>query len=186
MTEVEVCTAALLVLGAQPITSLSENTDRARTCAGLYPIVLDSLLREHTWACATKRITLAPDAEAPEYDYTYQFTLPSDFLRLLSVGEYGYEVDHRIEGRKLLCDENPCKLRYIYRNEIEATWDTMLVECMVMALAARMAYAVTQSAALAEVLEKNLAALLQKARSVDAMDDPPVVLGDYGLFRAGF
>lgn len=186
MTEVEICSAALLILGAQPITSMEPNSDRAILCAQLYPIVLESMLREHTWACATKRVALAPDGDAPLYDYAYQFTLPADFLRMLSVGEFGAEEDFRIEGRKLLADCNPCYLRYVFRNEVEATWDSMLVECVTLALAQRMAYAITQNATLAQSLKADLDKLLQKARAVDGQDDPPVRLGDYGLYRAGF
>ena len=186
MTEVEICSNALLLLGAQPISSLTDNSDRALLCASLYPTIRDSLLRSHTWSCATKRVVLAPDATAPSYDYGYAFTLPSDFLRLLSVGEHGYEEDHRIEGRKILTDSDSCMLKYVFRNTVEATWDAMLIEAMTLRMAASMAYAVTQSAALAEAMERKYELFMKRARTVDALDDPPDTFGDFHLYASGF
>lgn len=186
MTEVEICSSALLLLGAQPITSLDDNSDRALLCSSLYPTIRDSLLRSHTWACATKRAVLAPDETAPLADYAYAFTLPPDFLRLLAVGEHGYEEDHRIEGRKLLMDSDTCYLKYIFRNTVEATWDAMLIEAMTLRMAASMAYAVTQSAALADALERKYEVFMKRARTVDALDDPPDTFGDFHLYSAGF
>ena len=186
MTEVEICSNALLLLGAQPISNMTDNSDRALLCASLYPTTRDSLLRSHTWACATKRVVLAPDAGSPVGDYSHAFTLPADFLRLLSVGEYGHEEDHRIEGRKILTNSDSCMLRYVFRNETPATWDAMLVEAMVLRMAASMAYAVTQSSSLQDALERKYELFMKRARSVDALDDPPVTFGDFPLYSAGF
>src|SRR5262245_34886808 len=88
---VNICSNALLSLGAQPINDLAEDSDRARLAANLWEPVRDYVLRRHTWNCAVKRVALAPDVAAPAFDYAFQFTLPPDFMRLLSVGESGVE-----------------------------------------------------------------------------------------------
>lgn len=187
-TSVSICSNALLMLGAQPINDLAEDLDRARLAANLYPAVRDDMLRAHPWNCAVKRVVLSPDTTPPAYGYSYQFRLPSDWLRTLSVGDYGAESDFRSEGRMLLSDEDVLKLRYIFRNENESSWDAMLVQCMTLAMAARMAYAITQSASLEQVRLQELEMALKRARATDGQDDPPETLGDFRLLgsRHGF
>lgn len=185
-TSVSICSNALLMLGAQPINDLAEDLDRARLAANLYPSVRDDMLRAHPWNCAVKRVVLSPDSNPPAFGYAYQFPLPSDWLRILSVGDYGAEIDYRIEGRMLLADESAPKLRYIFRNKNESTWDSMLVHCMTLAMAARMAYAITQSASLEQTRLQELEMALKRARAIDGQDDPPETFGDNRLLGSRY
>lgn len=183
-SQVSITSNALLMLGAQAISAVDEDNDRARLAAGLFPEVRDQLLRSHFWNCAIKRVTLAADSDAPAFDYLYQFTLPSDWLRVCSCGQYGTEIDYRIEGRKLLCDDSTAYLTYVYRNEDCDTWDTMLVHAMTLSMAARMAYAVTQSASLEQVRFAELQQFMKQARACDGQDNPPETMGDFRLLAA--
>jgi hypothetical protein len=185
-TSVSICSNALLMLGAQPINDLAEDLDRARLAANLYPSVRDDMLRSHPWNCAVKRVVLSPETRTPPYGYAYQFMLPSDWLRTLSVGDYGAEIDYRIEGRAVLANEAALKLRYIFRNENESTWDAMLVHCMTLAMAARMAYAITQSATLEQVRMQELELALKRARAIDGQDEPPETFGDNRLLGSRY
>lgn len=185
-TSVSICSNALLMLGAQTINSLDEDNDRARLASNLYPQVRDDMLRAHHWNCAVKRVVLSPLADAPAFDYTYQFQLPSDWLRTLQVGQYGYEVEYRTEANRMLCDESVLYLRYIFRNENEATWDPTLVQVMTRAMAAAMAYGITQSAAKEEVEYRKLEMALKQAKSIDGQDDPPETLGDFRLLTSRY
>lgn len=183
-TEVSICSNALLMLGGQPINNLTENSDRARLASNLYPAVRNYVLRRHPWNCAVKRVALAPDTEVPAFDWVFQYTLPSDFMRVLSVGEAGSEVDYKIESGKLLCDVNPALLRYVWRNENPGTWDDMLVWGMTISMKAVMSYPITQSASLEQVVEDALRDVLRQARAVDGQDEPPQTLGDTPLLMA--
>lgn len=185
-TSVSICTNALLMLGAQTIASLTENTDRARLCANLYPTVRDDLLRAHPWNCAVKRVQLAPETTAPAWGYSYAYALPPDWLRTLAVGDDGFEIDYRHESGKLLADANPLKFRYIWRNDQEATWDAAMVNAITLAMAARMAYAITQSNAREQALQQELVITLKRARAADGQDDPPQTLGDFPLLNARY
>ncbi len=185
-TSVSICSNALLMLGAQTINDLNEDTDRARLAANLYPQVQAEMLRAHPWNCAVKRVILAPDEEAPAFDYSYQFTVPSDWVRNLSVGDYGSEIDYRSEGRKILADTDTLKLRYIFDNQHEETWDAALIHVTTLAMAARMAYAITQSASLEELRMADLQRALQRARAIDGQDDPPETLGDFRLLSSRY
>lgn len=185
-TAVSIASNALLMLGDKPIASFTETSDRARIAANLWPSVRDSVLRSHPWNCAIKRVQLIPDATAPAFDWTYQFTLPGDFLRALTVGPMMGEDEYRIEGRKVLANFTPCQLRYVFANDNPATYDAMLVDAMTITMAARMSYAVTQSAALTQEMADRAERLMRRARSVDGQDDTPEQLGDNPLMTARY
>ena len=185
-TRVSICSNALLLLGGKTINSLDEGTDRASLASNLYDSVRDSLLRSHPWNCAVKRVILAPDTETPAFDYTAQFTLPGDWLKTISVGPDGYEVDYKHESGKVLANGTSLALRYISRNDNEATWDSMLVHAMELKMAAEMAYPITGSASMADLMNGKLLQHLKAARAVDGQDDPPQTLGDFRLLNARF
>lgn len=185
-TEVSICSNALLMLGAQPISDLSENSDRARLASNLFQPVRDYVLRRHPWNCAIKRVKLAPDVTTPVFDWAFQFTLPNDFMRALSVGEYGREAEYAIESGKLMCDENPARLRYVWRNTNPATWDDMLVWGLTMSMKAVFAYPITQSTSLEQLVEDALKDVLKQARAVDGQDGTPETVGDTPLIASRF
>jgi len=172
-SSVSICSNALLMLGDKPISSLTESGDRVKLAANLYDSVRDDVLRLHPWNCATKREILAPLTAAPAFDFSYQFQLPGDWLRTLQVGYKGTTIEYRNEGQKLLADVTALPLVYIFRNEVEATWSRNLVHVMELAMAAKMAYAVTKSSAIRDSMRDEYARGLKAAKAIDGQDDPP-------------
>lgn len=186
-TDVQICSNALQLLGDTAIASLSppDDTDAAKLAANLYPQIREWVLRSHNWKCATKRVILAPDAVAPAFDYTYAFSVPDDWLRTLQVGQRGDPVDYQIEGRKYLCDDAVFYLVYIFNNKVEATFDSMLVHMLTLAMKAAMAYPITKSTSMATTCMQELQMELKRTRAVDGQDAPPETLGDFHLLNAG-
>lgn len=187
-TGVSICSNALLMLGSQTINDFADqlNLDRAKLCANLYPTVRDDLLRSHPWNCCIKRAVLAPDAVAPLFGYSHAFELPADFSRVLEVSCNGQIIDHLVEGRAILANTTVLELRYVFRNEVENTWDAHLVALATQAMCAALAYPITQSTAKQAGEEQKLELMLRRARSVDGQEDPPQTLGDERLYAARF
>lgn len=181
---VEVCSNALLMLGAQPINSFDDEADRATLVSNLWPNMLDAVLRSHPWNCAVKRSVLAPDAATPAFDYSYQFTLPPDCLRVLSVGEAGERPDFALEGRKILFDESSLNLRFVYRNSDIPSWDALLVQSAEAYVAMTCAYPITKSASVQKTMAELFEFKLRQARSIDGQENPPDDLGDFPLIAA--
>jgi len=182
-----ICSNAVLMLGAQSINDLyTDPTDRATLAANLYPQLRDAVLRSHPWNCAIKRVLVPTDVATPAFDWAFQFTLPGDWLRTLSVGYLGYEPNFRVEGMKILCNDSPVPLKYIFRNDVEASWDSMLIEAMTLAVRAAVAYPITMSQATADAAKADLALFMKQARAVDGADDTPETLGDFRLLNSRF
>ena len=183
-TPITICSNALLMLGDNPIADFDEDNDRARLASNLWPIARDAMLRRHVWNCAIKRVILAPLTTAPAFDYGYQFQLPGDWLRTLSIGEEGDRPRYRQEGRVILMDESACRLRYVFRNENTATWDALLIECMTMVMRRVFAYPISQSGSLEQAIAGYVREALREARAVDGMEDEPEAMDDSPLLAA--
>lgn len=189
-TDVSICSNALLMLGAKPINSLvaaaEGNADRVLLAANLWPSVRDDLLRAHPWNCAVKRVRLAPEATAPEFDFSASFLLPGDWLRTLQVGAKRERIEFRQEGRRLLADASVLPLVYIYQNTDVGSWDGALVDVATKRMAAAMAYAITQSASLRDQMNSEAELSFKRAKAVDGQDEPPEDIDDYPLYEARF
>ncbi len=173
---VSICSNALLDLGAQSISDFTENTDRAKIVANIYPSARDDLLREHVWKFAIKRTLLAPDVDKPAFGYSYAYILPADFLEAITVN-YGYYPDYTIENGKILTNENSIALRYIYQNVDVTTYDATFIKLLTLMIKSKIAYSVTQSTSLAEAIKQEFIYELRSAKAIDGQQVPPETLG---------
>ena len=165
---VDICNGALNQLGASTILTLTEDSKNARLCNARYTQVRDSLFRSHPWNCLIKRVELAKDTEVPSWGFSYQFTLPADCLRVVTILNYDY--DYKVEGRKILANHGTLKIQYISRVEDPNQYDELLRETISAALSADIAYAVTSSNPVANNMYKLFQDKLREARFVDATE----------------
>lgn len=168
VTPVGIANSALIKVGADRISSLTEDTRRAQLVNAIYEFVRDEVMGAHPWNFSIKRATLAPTSTAPEFGYDYEFDIPNDCLRILVVNDDSY--DWISESNKILTDESSCEVTYIFRNEDESTWDNRFAEAFAWRLARELAYALTQSAALVEVCDKAYQRSISEARSIDGAE----------------
>ena len=176
-TSLEICNNAILGLGGNTITSFDDTTRaEAVLCESFWPQALNATLRLHPWNCAIKRAVLTPDVTPPTYEWTYAFSLPSDLLRLL---ELDGVTEYKIEGRKILCDESALSIRYVFRNENTAEWDTLLIAALTAYMAFQLSYPLTKSNTTRGEQWKLFTELLRTAKSIDAQEEPGDTMGDF-------
>jgi len=185
-TSVSICSNALQMLGAKSFSSFDEPRDHVRSAANLYPSLRDTVLRAHTWNCATRRVILAPMVEPPPFDFRQQFQLPGDWLRTIQVGTRDRPVRYQSEGQRILADVDQLPLVYIFRNDVEATWSTNLISVMELAMAAALAYTVTASVSLRDSYRDEFARQLKVAKAIDGQDDPPEEFSSGGFYESRF
>lgn len=168
---VDICNSALNQIGASNIISLTEDSKAARICNQRYNFVRDSVFRSHPWNCLTTRIKITPDTAAPAFEFTKQFTLPTDpfCLRVLALSDT--DILYKIEGRKLLCNESTIEMIYIGRVEDGNQYDLLLIEALAAAMAADLAYPLVGSSSLGANMYQLYQNKLTEARFVDATED---------------
>lgn len=184
-TAVQLCTRALIALGARPIASFEEGSVEAQVAGQLYPGLRDALLSAHPWNFATAQGRLARLAAQPVADFAYAFQLPPAFLRALSAGQgtRGRGVEYRIAERRLHADSDAVVLTYLYRPR-EVDFPPFFDQALVARLAAEFCLPLTESASRAEVLTRLAERELQRARQIDAQQDAPPRLEDFPLVEA--
>jgi hypothetical protein len=156
-SDVSICNAALIKLGADPIIALTDDTNRARTIAARYEAVRDAELRRRRWRFTIKRTSLAADADAPDSDFDYAYSVPNDFLRLIEgadIVQVADMSDYRSGGNELYSLENgmiltdlgaPLAIRYIARITDPALFDVAFNEALACRLAFECCEKITQS-----------------------------------------
>jgi hypothetical protein len=168
VSEVSIANSALVKVGADRISSLTQETKSARLLNAIFAQQRDAVMSAHPWNFAIKRATLAANATVPDSEWTYQFDKPSDCLRVLEA--YTTDIDFVVEGDQILSDESELPVRYIYRNVDPASWSPTFAEALACKLAAEVSYALTQSSALADQMVKAYRAVLAEARSMDGAE----------------
>jgi|TARA_Y100000015_G_C2369942_1_gene79499 plasmid maintenance system antidote protein VapI len=174
-TEVSICANALRRLGDDPITSLTDDTERARLCNAFYSDARDAVLRSHPWNFAITRATLAQLSDTPAYGFNYQYALPTDpfCLRVLEMEykDYIFKVENvATHGRVLLTDEGTAKILYIARITDTTLFDAMFVDTLTAKLAVDLAYPVTNSMQVQTNMQKLYQLKLSEARSIDGQE----------------
>lgn len=184
-SNVEIANIALLILGDETITSLADNSARARLANGLLSSVRRQVLRANFWNCAISRAALAQDSATPVHGWDYQYTLPPDCLRVISINEDESLADagddFKVEGRKLLTNETTVNLRYVKDISNPEEYDPLLYKSIACRLAADMAYAITGSASKAEQAEGLYLRVIEEARSADGQEGTPERVDDTSL-----
>ena len=165
---VDICNSALNLLGASTITALTEDSKNARLCNQRYEPIRNRTFRSHAWNCLTKRVQLAEDSSAPVVEYANQFTLPSDCLRLLGLD--AYNSDHKVEGRKILCNESTIKISYVAQITDPNELDVLTRETISAGLAADIAYAITANLQVSKLMQDKYQFKLSEARHTDASE----------------
>tara|TARA_R100000234_G_scaffold88482_1_gene56871 strand:- start:3257 stop:3847 length:591 start_codon:yes stop_codon:yes gene_type:complete len=168
---VDICNSALNQIGASNIIALTEDSKAARICNQRYDFIRDSVFRAHPWNSLTTRVSLAPDSAAPVFEFTKQFTLPTDPFCLRVLGLSDANILYRVEGRKLLCNESTIEMIYVGRVTDINEYDTLLIETLAAALAADLAYPLVGSQALGSNMYRLYQTKLTEARFVDATED---------------
>ena len=70
-TKLSICSDALIMLGASPLSSFSEGTDAAQTCDRLYDDLRDTVLLAYPWSFTLKKVQLAQSVDAPANEWSF-------------------------------------------------------------------------------------------------------------------
>ena len=186
-TEAGICNSALSKLGNNRINSLTEGTPAANLCLEQYGKLRDHLLRSHDWNFAASRVKLAQLSSTPAFGYGYQYALPSDWMRTISVhpgdSRKGHITDYATEstaaeGRVVRTDYPDIYLRYVRKVEDPNVMDPAFREALAWRLAMELAAPLAKSGALRDRMAVGFEDALAIAKSIDGQDDPPQVPPD--------
>lgn len=170
-SKVSICNNALLLIGCNPITSLTDGNKASNACSLVFDRTLDTLLRMHLWNFAVTRAVLASETATPAFGYAYSYPLPSDYIRI--VGLENTNDPYKIERGKLLTDASSVNIIYISRIEDVTKYDPLFVEAFILMLAMNLSYILIGSYQRFGSLKEEFDKKLFLAKQVDGQEDTP-------------
>lgn len=174
--DVDICNSALIRLGADLITDLTDNTKEARLCNHQYSRSLKAVLRSAPWGFALKRASLTEAVVTLAFGDEVAFELPADCVLVVKLGPSHHKEDkYKIEGRYLLSEdiEDACEIHYVSSSATPADYDYAFMEAVSCVLASAIAYSLTQSATLKADLQNEAQFFINQARSFNSQEGTP-------------
>lgn len=113
MNDIEICSHALTLLGADEIITFQDETREANICNKIYELTVRTCLADRNWSFAQNQIQLNKLSQIPLFGYSAAFALPSDYIRL--VGKDNPGLPHSIKESFLYCNASEIKVNYIFR-----------------------------------------------------------------------
>ena len=200
-TDVKVCNKALLLLGAEPITSFSDGSAAAQACDTIYKEVKFSTMGMYKWSFTVAKTQLTRDQASPQSEWTYQYQLPNDMLTgvpeavrtsntpgslLFKDWEIGQAVDNsavlRTEAVEIHIDSQ--------RAVGEGAMPTYFIQLLAYQLAWHLAEVITdqttksdywRGVALGTPTENMRGGYFRQATAIDSAGQSPSIIGDYLL-----
>lgn len=191
VSDIALCGAALIRLGAEPITAFEEGTAEADIAGALYPVVRDGLLSAYPWSFATAQRSLAQLSGVPVADFAFAYQLPADFLRALSLGQAGRGqtvpagrgAEYRIHERRIHTNVEMPVLTYVFRPS-ESGFPPYFDKALTDKLSAEFCLPITENTARADLLHKLAGQSFQQAKTADAQGQSPGRIEDFALIDA--
>lgn len=174
-TDVSICNAALLMIGADDINSLSDNTVNAKVCNALYADTRSLVLQYHPWRFSLKQTDLGGAVTAsPLFDWTYSFQIPVDALRIITMEK---SADYEIYGDKIY--SNKQITRIIYQALIdENKMPSYFVRVLQFQMAKLLSMSLQEDAAKMKMFSDAADKELVRARNIDSQQQVAVAIPD--------
>ncbi len=170
-TTVGIVNHALVLCGASPITSLTEDTANARAANAVYETSRKSILTDCRWTFALTRSTLSTVATTtiaflyPEETSVY--SRPAGALRIWQMSDI--EAIWREEGAYIISNTASLGTLYTFDHSEVGLWRHKFVEAFIDKLCAEISYMILNSATKAQsFMEKYEKISLPKAMSEDS------------------
>jgi hypothetical protein len=194
---VSICSDALILLGAKPISSFNDGTDEANTSDRLYPNVRDMTLSMYPWSFSYKKQKLARLVGTPVNEWRYQYQMPGDRLavpravfRSTSIGARPFK-DWEILGDQLYTNEETIVIDYPYQTP-EFAMPQYFVQLLKYMMAWHLAYPITEQEAKTQYWQAVAVGgtgrdgYFRQAANIDGQGQPPQVIEDFALIEARY
>lgn len=167
---VDVCSRALILIGAEPITSFDDGNNEALIASNMYEDVARSSLVNTRWRFSTNQVVLNRLTAAPTGRFDAAYQLPSGWLMTHVVTVNDTPIEYQTYGDKLFCNEaanSELVLDYTYRAD-EQYWPSYFTVAVEYELASVFAVGLARDQSLAQLMTQQAATSMMKARNLDA------------------
>lgn len=189
-SQTEIVNRALIKLGGDTVTDISDRSKSARVMSAIWDTVRRSELTKNFWNFALTRAALPALGSVPLSQFTIAYQLPSDYLKIYQVGDF-YDVNsltdyinaddspYAIEGQKILTNlDAPLNIRYVSDVTNSGLFDPLFAEMLASKLAYEACYQITQSRQGQEIAMNDYRMARKEAVFSNAISRPPQSIPD--------
>lgn len=170
ITSIDICARALVLIGAEPITSFSDGTTEARVASNLYADTVRDMLARHRWRFASGQSQLSRLTAVPGGRWDAAYQLPSDLLILHAVTVADNVIAYDRYQDMVYCNAGPDDAviaDYTFQAD-ESLWPPTFVTAVEFQLASIFAYSVAAQEQLSDLMEKRAIRYTSIARNIDS------------------
>ena len=167
---VDVCSRALILIGAEPITSFDDGNNEALIASNMYENVARASLLNTRWRFSTNQAALNRLSDAPTGRFDAAYQLPSGWLMTHVVTVNDTPIEYQTYGDKLFCNEaasSELVLDFTYRAD-EQGWPSYFTIAVEYELASVFAVSLARDQSLAQLMTQQAATSMMRARNLDA------------------
>lgn len=185
MAKVDIANKALSFLGEETILTFNDEVAQARVIKIHYDSCKRSLLQQHNWNFATKRVSLTQLGEHEDDVYPYAYQYPSDCIKIIRTDVCG-DAWARFQD-KIYSHEASFPCEYIAEVD-ESYFSPSFEEALVYYIASKICHVVSGDTNLKNNTYQMYGQALLQAIAANDLEQGKRSLGDAGgqLMRRGF
>lgn len=174
ITSIDICSKALLLVGANAIQSFDDGSRESSVCSSIYETIKDTLLTNRLWAFSLLQLDLARLNEEPLRDWKYVYALPTNILRIKKVSN---SKDFEIMNGKLYSNMPSVSVdcqKTVDANEMPPYFQTALISELAAKLAVSLLGDNSKYGLFAQMAQRDLI----NARLADSQNRPNQKFGE--------
>ena len=169
-SSIDICSRALILIGAEPITSFTDGSTESLVASNLYEDICRSALQNFRWRFATDQKVLNRRTDAPTGRYDFAYQLPNDNLIVHAITVNDNLVEYQIYGDMVYADTDQADTviaDYTFR-QTEENFPAYFTVALQYALALAFASSIARDATMVTQMSALADRAMMKARSVDS------------------
>jgi len=167
---IDICARALILIGAEPITSFDDNNNESLVSSNVYEDIARATLVSSRWRFSTNQAVLNRLTDAPTGRYDAAYQLPDGWLMTHAVTVSDNAIEYQTYGNKIYANEDVNSeviLDYTFRAE-EENFPSYFTIALEFELARIFAFSIARDSQLASLMGEQAQIAMMKARTIDS------------------
>ena len=166
----DICSKAMVLVGANTITSFTENTTESKVAGQLYETTLETMLTRCRWRFASTQAQLSRNASEPAARFSAKYAVPTGALIIHTVTVSDSVIEFDRYEDFLYCDASTSDVvvaDYTYQPS-EANFPAYFKQALVFELASLFAGAIARNDSLSNLYQTRAMQQIAIAKSSDS------------------
>ena len=173
-----VCNGALDLVGERPLATLTDARKEVRWLVRNYTRYVQASLRQDVWNFSVEPFELSQDASIPAFRWSYSYSLPNGWLRVLPItyrgDRTGVPVLHEVKNNKVYTSQDaPLYAELIMDRQDPGDWDPLFANLMIARLGNGLAYALTHKVSYIQLTKQAVDDAYEVAATANAFEGTP-------------